>query len=221
MLLKGVHDGQGFIHWVMPDDTTYVEREVSIDEIQKDSLGKIVYEEHSAKDEKGENIVIDKETGYTVLLQEDEKEYLLLDDKGKTMKKVSVNSKTDFIYKVEKKPKTIEKKKWIREPSPREVVLESDVKLYFMNKNQELRERFKEKDTNAWKKQAVTLGILAMVIIMVAYMTYKHQQNITLTVAGEMEEASAKYLEFFKKVTKQNPDKETPEDYGKKIDGGG
>lgn len=217
LILRGVHDGQGFINWIVSDSTVFIENEKIISEPVLNEEGKPIYDDIEVKDDNGNNIIIDKATGLRVMLDDDEKHYDLIDKKGKVKFRIPIDQKREYVVKTEKVAKMLQKKEYVREPSPREQVLESDVKLYFINKSQELEQRFKKKDENAWIKQAVAIGMVVMLILVVGWMSYKHiEKNIEIT-AGKMETTADKYINFFEKTTGLN--KEKDENFGKPVDG--
>jgi len=217
LILRGIHESEGQINWVLPEKTSYEEKEVKKEVPVLDKNGELVYEEKFVLDSNGEKIVIEKESGNKVLKSEDEKFYILYNDKNEEIKKIPVKDeeKYTFDYKTEKVQNF--ETKVVKElvAVSKEVAIQSDVKMYFLNKNAELNERFKNKDQNELLKMALTLGAIAIIVIASVYMTYKHQKEIAVEFGDEMKEGNHMLVNAINSMTKSN---EKGSDYGKKID---
>jgi len=218
-ILKGVLEDQDMINWVINDNNIYVNKDVIAKIPLKDKNNKEIYETVEAKDSDGNPIIIDKETGYKVMLSEDKTKYLFFNDKGDIVETHEIDEKRTFIPKTEKVLKTKEETKVVRVISPHDQVIESDVKLYFMNKSQELRQKYKKKDQNEWLKQAAALTVMLLMCLAAMYMSYKFMSESLDKSLDRFETSADKYTNMFEKMTGISKSSQpSSQDKGQKVD---
>lgn len=198
LCLKAVIDSDDNVYWVKPDNTKYEEKTVEYQEPVLDENGQQTYITAYEKDEDGELIL----EPYIIngVHQKDE------------------NNEPIWQPKTVRKLNTVLKSRIETIPAFYERAIETDVKLYFLNKKLELREKFKKDDKWEKIKQIAIFSILAIVVLGVVYLSYKQVNETVLQERESRESFLVRWSNMMVDMEskKNNNDPNNPE-YGKQV----
>jgi len=110
-------------------------------------------------------------------------------------------------------------------PALYEQIIEANVKLYYLNKKQELREKYKVEQKKSRFEVVAPMAILAVVLIVTFYMSFNHLKGLS-----EDNKETTSFLQKMVEDMSSNPPQigggkdssdAKPANYGKKEEGGG
>lgn len=201
--LHAVIDANNNISFIKPDDTIYQKEVKKFTEPLLDKNGKNIFDEVYILDENNE------------LILEPMKE------NGKFVYDKETNEQI-FIPKIEKKMKMHIKEKEIETPSSYDHIIESDRKLYYLNKKEEIRQKFKREESKSLWQTIAPIAMIGIIVIATVYLSYKHIKQIGDDFANERKSFLVQLANTIRedpsKINPLNNDK--PENYGQEAGGG-
>lgn len=204
--LQVVVDQNGNVEFIMPTDEVYETKNVKVEIIERNEKGDIIYEDV---------YVQDPATGEPMLERVKNKDGSdAFDKEGFPL----------FQPIKERRPvKQIVYEK-VEAPVAADRIIKSDRKLYYLNKKEEIRQKYKQEEKKNWLQQNAVLLILVFVTLLTIYFSYKHIQTIT----SDLKDTNTAFMDRLTKMIEQpqqitnlvNSDKNEPkpEGYGEKVE---
>ena len=202
LVLHALIDIDKNVKFINHEDIVYREYNIQVQEKVLDSKGNPLTKEVYVSDEYG-NIILE--------VAKDNKGNVITDSNGDTVY-VAVK-KSMYITKI------IDKK--VTEPSSHDQIIESDIKLYYLNKKEENRQKFKRDEKKSLWQTIAPIALIGIIVLMTVYLSYKHMNN-QLNEVNQVYKDTKPFLQKLVESATQNDevvdDGNKPTDYGKKVD---